>query len=190
MKTQLELTLGSVHIEGDPNSDNLAIALCTYFSDHQNRPKDDEDTERGWGEWVEEKVNLAIERIATAAMHALKSNASPDASIIRQCLQALTSAVMQAVPIGESPPYLFKAVNDADNALKEAFYYASPDALRTDDDPLKPESAEEQCPSKRIMTLEVGDKSDTQTYNCYKPKGHPGRCEFKMDPPLSVGFEQ
>ena len=67
MRTQLELTIASVQIEGDPNSDNLAIALCAYFSDHQDRPADDPDTENGWGKWVEEKTNLALERIATAA---------------------------------------------------------------------------------------------------------------------------
>jgi hypothetical protein len=70
VRTELELTLGSVQIEGDPLSDNLAIALCTYFSTHPERPRTDPDTERGWGEWVEEKCNLAIERIATAAAHA------------------------------------------------------------------------------------------------------------------------
>lgn len=51
-------------LENDSAGDNLAIALCTYYKDHPSRPEDDEETEHGWGAWVEEKCNQMIARIA------------------------------------------------------------------------------------------------------------------------------
>ena len=48
-------------------ADNLSIALCTYFSQHEDRPEGDELTEDEgnsyWGEWVSSKADEAIELI-------------------------------------------------------------------------------------------------------------------------------
>jgi hypothetical protein len=61
----LRVAFGSVQLPPDDNmNDNLAIALCTYFSDHPSRPKYDHPTERGWGIWVEEMTNATLDRLA------------------------------------------------------------------------------------------------------------------------------
>lgn len=60
--------LGGHSVEDDGHADNLAIVLCTYFSDHLQRPEEDRETEEAdnghWGEWVTERHNLALDRIA------------------------------------------------------------------------------------------------------------------------------
>ena len=54
-------------------ADNLAIALCSYFDGHMGRPEDDEDDdETGWGPWVIERVNEALEDIAAVARDRLE----------------------------------------------------------------------------------------------------------------------
>ena len=58
---RLRSQLGHIAIEG---GDNLAIALCTYFTDRHDRPSDDEETERGWGEWVEKECDEVLTKIA------------------------------------------------------------------------------------------------------------------------------
>lgn len=47
------------------NSDNLAIVLASYFSRHIDRPGEDvDDTETGWGKWVLQKTDEALDLIA------------------------------------------------------------------------------------------------------------------------------
>lgn len=69
-KITLRNIFGGLDIEKDDNQihDNLAIALCTYFEKHMNRPKHDPDTENGWGAWVEQKTNEALDLIVEAAL--------------------------------------------------------------------------------------------------------------------------
>jgi hypothetical protein len=63
--------LAAVDVEGgafcDP-SDNLSIVLCTYFSQHCDRPEDDEENEDNhyWGDWVCQKCDEALDRISAA----------------------------------------------------------------------------------------------------------------------------
>lgn len=45
-------------------SDNVAIALASYFSDHVSRPENDEVGEEGWGAWVIEQTNITLDAIA------------------------------------------------------------------------------------------------------------------------------
>lgn len=44
--------------------DNVATALASYFSDHLDRPEDDEEGEDGWGIWVIEQTNITLDAIA------------------------------------------------------------------------------------------------------------------------------
>lgn len=60
--------IAHVQVDDSAMGDNLAIALCTYFSDHPDRPDNDPDTEHGWGEWVTKREQETIKRIVEAAM--------------------------------------------------------------------------------------------------------------------------
>ena len=59
--------IGCMEVE-KVNGDNLTIVLSSYFSDHMNRPKEDENSEDEdnfyWGDWVEKKTNEALDLIA------------------------------------------------------------------------------------------------------------------------------
>jgi hypothetical protein len=48
-------------------ADNLAVALCSYFSDSLIRPVNDEETENGWGAWVEAQTDKVLDAIAAKA---------------------------------------------------------------------------------------------------------------------------
>jgi Lar family restriction alleviation protein len=48
-------------------ADNLAIALCSYFSDSLIRPVNDEETENGWGAWVEAQTDKVLDAITAKA---------------------------------------------------------------------------------------------------------------------------
>ena len=58
--------------------DNLAVALCEYFTDHQDCPEDDPVGEYGWGEWVSEQANDALDRIVDDLGLAGTAQAEPD----------------------------------------------------------------------------------------------------------------
>lgn len=56
--------LGGIYIEKATWSDNLAIALASYFSGHLDRPDNDEDDpELGWGKWVLMKTDEALDLV-------------------------------------------------------------------------------------------------------------------------------
>jgi hypothetical protein len=58
--------IGGILIEKHSGvQDNLAIALCSYFSSHMDRPESDPETEHGWGAWVEQKANDALDLIVS-----------------------------------------------------------------------------------------------------------------------------
>lgn len=56
----------------DSTGDNLAIALATYFEDHDDRPKDDPPSEESesWGKWTIERTNDALDRIVAEVVDA------------------------------------------------------------------------------------------------------------------------
>jgi len=70
MKLTTRDILGSVHVEENVCGDNLSIVLCTYFSDHMDRPEGDVATENDdncyWGDWVYWKTDEALNIIADA----------------------------------------------------------------------------------------------------------------------------
>lgn len=48
-------------------TDNLAIAICTYWNEHMDRPEDDPiDEDYGWGKWVVEQYEATMDRIVAA----------------------------------------------------------------------------------------------------------------------------
>ena len=57
--------LGGAYLEKDFWSDNLAIALLSYFEGHMERPEDDGVNEYGNSEWASMKTNEALDLIAT-----------------------------------------------------------------------------------------------------------------------------
>jgi hypothetical protein len=76
MSTEEQLAinrLGGIPVEDCPRSDNLAIVLATYFSEHMDRPENDpENTDLGWGEWVLKKTDEALALIHAAVEKAAK----------------------------------------------------------------------------------------------------------------------
>ena len=56
----------------DSLGDNVAIAFATYFSDHPERPSDDppDEDSGSWGQWVVEKTNDALDRMAEVLVEA------------------------------------------------------------------------------------------------------------------------
>lgn len=78
MSEPLRDLLARTLVEEGRSSDNLVIALCSYFSDHMERPDPDPDTEHGWGEWVEAKANAALKLLAEAVSAPLQQEADKD----------------------------------------------------------------------------------------------------------------
>ena len=58
--------IGSMPImpNGSVADDNVAIALATYFKDLPECPDDDFNDEIGWSQWVIDRTNDVLDRIA------------------------------------------------------------------------------------------------------------------------------
>lgn len=53
------------------STDNVAIALASYFSRHLRRPGDDpDDPDSGWGEWVLQQTYATLDAMATTVLRA------------------------------------------------------------------------------------------------------------------------
>ncbi len=53
--------------ENCPNTDNLAVALCTYFSDVY--PEDETETDSGWSHTVDEKYHKFVDSLRSQINH-------------------------------------------------------------------------------------------------------------------------
>jgi len=59
--------LGWSDVEAN-SSDTLAVALCTYFDNHLDKPDDDQsDDDNGWHPWVSEMADKALKLITETA---------------------------------------------------------------------------------------------------------------------------
>lgn len=58
-------------------SDNLAIAIISYFESHMDCP-DDDQTEDGWSQWATDKTNAVLDRLTDEVLaFAAKKEAAP-----------------------------------------------------------------------------------------------------------------
>lgn len=74
-RTKLRNLIAGCHVEKDGMPDNLAIALCSYFEDHLGRPDDDDPAsdETGWGAWVSQKYEEAMDLITDEVLRAIEA---------------------------------------------------------------------------------------------------------------------
>lgn len=68
LKDRLYREFGYLAMDESPTADNLGIALCQYFESHPDRPEDDEDTDSGWGQWVEDRACAIIDKLVQIAL--------------------------------------------------------------------------------------------------------------------------
>ena len=62
---QIRTALAGFQMDEDGKGDNLAIAICTYFDSHPDRPGDDKDDDDGWSPWVRENYRRVMRGLVT-----------------------------------------------------------------------------------------------------------------------------
>lgn len=87
-KHVLRNTIGSVDAGVFPDtwggSDNVAIALATYFDGHPLKPDDGEQDDTGWHPWVIQQVDATLDAIAAAlGPNAELSGAGAERRVVR-----------------------------------------------------------------------------------------------------------
>lgn len=70
---KLRCLLGSMPVEKEPGSENLATVLFEYFETHIDRPDEPTD-EYGNSPWVVEKANEALDVIVSEMLKKLYPN--------------------------------------------------------------------------------------------------------------------
>ena len=106
--------IANLPVEAGAWKDNLAIALCSYFSDHEERPNDDmDDTETGWSPWTVRKTEQALDIIvAHQARHIAEATA-----------QSLAERDERILKLFEDKNELLKRIAKLEKDLKEASNY-------------------------------------------------------------------
>jgi hypothetical protein len=80
-RQDLRNNLGAFRLEDDPWTDNLAIALCSYFEDHNGRPDPDPPTENGWGQWAEGKADAVLDGLTDAVLKLVAKHRSAEKAV-------------------------------------------------------------------------------------------------------------
>lgn len=70
MKTKIRNAIAGIPMGAgrEWHDDNLAIAICSYFEDHSERPGDDRDDDECWSPWVRERYEETMDRIVEALL--------------------------------------------------------------------------------------------------------------------------
>lgn len=69
----------SADVGSSAHGDNFAVALCSYFSDHLDRPDGDEECndDMPWSPWVIQQQEAAVKAVAESIIEALANRAAP-----------------------------------------------------------------------------------------------------------------
>lgn len=75
---QVRNAIGSHQLDDEPMADSLAIALCTCFEGHMDRPVPDPQTENGWGQWAEAHADRVMDELADLAFREVRRAVETD----------------------------------------------------------------------------------------------------------------
>lgn len=121
-RQRLRSKIGCFMLENGMTSDNLAIALCTYFEGHMDRPKPDPETEHGWGQWASENTDRVLDELTDEVLKLIPRLTPPPSDVpdMRSTLLRVVEAV-QALSRIEDGKTLFEASPSKSQAAFDAW---------------------------------------------------------------------